>query len=63
MKVHNMRFLILTELLEASWLDDRVALDLTAHQDKDACCDDKDFPASGTLMLDSRKSRHSEQAG
>jgi hypothetical protein len=52
---------ILKELLKAPWLVERVALDLTAHQDKDACCDGKDFPASGRLMLDSFKSHHPEQ--
>ena len=34
--VHTMRFLLLNDLLEATWSVDRVAVDLTAQQDENS---------------------------
>ena len=42
MIVHNMRFLLLNDLWEATWSLDRVAVDLTAQQDEDASRDGED---------------------
>ena len=46
MIVHNMRFLLLNDLvnnlLEATWSVDRVAVDLTVQQDEDASRDGED---------------------
>jgi hypothetical protein len=42
MIVHNMRFLLLNDLLEATRSLDRVAIDLTAQQDEDASRDGED---------------------
>ncbi len=42
MIVHNMRFLLLNDRLDATWSLDRVAVDLTAQQDEDAGRDGED---------------------
>jgi hypothetical protein len=42
MMVHNMRFLLLNDRVDATWLKNQTAVDLTAQQDENAGRDGKD---------------------
>jgi hypothetical protein len=47
MMVHNMIFLLLNDLLDATWSRSRMAVDLTLYQDEDPRCDGEephDYP-------------------